>query len=109
MKITLHTIKISDIVDGFEDNEEEGVVGYGGLLNIRPKYQREFVYNDKQKIEVINSIFKQFPLNVMYWVKNNDGTYELLDGQQRTMSCYIVRPKQEAEKGSPALSPLFRN
>ena len=59
MEITLHTIKIRDIVDGFEDNEEDGVVGYGGLLNIRPKYQREFVYNDKQKKEVINSIFKK--------------------------------------------------
>ena len=68
MKITLHTIKIRDIVEGFENNEEEGVVGYGGLLNIRPKYQREFVYNDKQMKEVINSIFKNFPLNVMYWV-----------------------------------------
>ena len=86
MEITLHTIKIRDIVDGFEDNEEEGVVGYGGLLNIRPKYQREFVYNDKQKKEVINSIFKKFPLNVMYWVKNDDDTFELLDGQQRTLS-----------------------
>ena len=86
MEITLHTIKVRDIVDGYEDNEEEGVVGYGGLLNIRPKYQREFVYNDKQKKEVINSIFKKFPLNVMYWVKNEDGTFELLDGQQRTLS-----------------------
>ncbi len=86
MEITLHTIKIRDIVDGYEDNEEEGVVGYRGLLNIRPKYQREFVYNDKQKKEVINSIFKKYPLNVMYWVKNDDGTFELLDGQQRTLS-----------------------
>ncbi len=73
-------------MDGFSDNQEEGVVGYGGKLNIRPPFQREFVYNDKQKEEVINSIFKGFPLNVMYWVKNDQGTYELLDGQQRTLS-----------------------
>jgi len=86
MNITLHSITIRDLVNGFENNEEEGVVGYGGQLNIRPKYQREFVYNDQQKVEVINSIFKGFPLNVMYWVKNDDGTFELLDGQQRTLS-----------------------
>jgi len=86
MKITLHSIPIRDLVNGFENNEEEGVVGYGGLLNIRPKYQREFVYDDKQQKAVIDSIFKEFPLNVMYWVKNEDGTFELLDGQQRTLS-----------------------
>ncbi len=86
MKITLHTITIEELVKGFTDNEEQGVVGYGGLLNIRPAFQREFVYSAKQQEEVINSIFKGFPLNVMYWVKNQQGTYELLDGQQRTLS-----------------------
>ncbi len=87
MKITLHTISIRELVDGFENNEENGVLGYGGRLNIRPPYQREFVYNEKQQQEVINSVFKGFPLNVMYWVKNEDkDTFELLDGQQRTLS-----------------------
>ncbi len=86
MKIELHTIPIRDLVEGYNNNDEEGVVGYGGRLNIRPPFQREFVYNDKQRNEVINSIFKGFPLNVMYWVKNEQGTYELLDGQQRTVS-----------------------
>lgn len=86
MNIELHKIKIRDLVEGFVDNDEEGVVGYGGLLNIRPKYQREFVYKDKQRNAVIETVFKGFPLNVMYWVKNADGTFELLDGQQRTLS-----------------------
>ncbi len=86
MKIELHTILIKDLVDGFKNNAEEGVVGYGGKLNIRPPFQREFIYNEKQQKEVINSIFKGFPLNVMYWVENAQGTYELLDGQQRTLS-----------------------
>ncbi len=86
MEITPIDITIRELVNGFEDNAEEGVVGFGGLLNIRPKYQREFVYSPKQQAEVINSIFKGYPLNVMYWVKNADGTFELLDGQQRTLS-----------------------
>ncbi len=86
MKITLHNITIGEVVDRFEDNGENGVVGYHGQLNIRPPYQREFIYNDKEKKAVIDSIFKDFPLNVMYWVKNEQGGYELLDGQQRTMS-----------------------
>jgi hypothetical protein len=34
----------------------------------------------------MDTIRKDFPLNVMYWVKNEDGTFEVLDGQQRTIS-----------------------
>jgi Protein of unknown function DUF262/HNH endonuclease len=86
MKIDLKQIKIRDVVNGYKDSAEEGVVGYGGLLNIRPKYQREFVYKDVQRNAVIETVMKNFPLNVMYWVKNEDGTYEVLDGQQRTVS-----------------------
>ena len=85
MKIDLDRIKIRDVVELYSNNQEEGAFGYGGKLNIRPPYQREFVYKDKQRDAVIETIRKGFPLNVMYWVKNEDG-FELLDGQQRTIS-----------------------
>lgn len=85
MVIKLHEILVKDLFDGYVDNQEEGVYSYKGKLNIRPKYQREFVYKDQQRDAVINSIQNDFPLNVMYWVKNND-EYEVLDGQQRTIS-----------------------
>lgn len=91
MKITKREITIAEIASGYIDNEEEGVKGYNGLLNIRPPYQREFVYKDKQREAVITTVRKGFPLNVMYWAKNDDNTYEVLDGQQRTISfCQYV-------------------
>lgn len=91
MKIELHEITIRDIVKGYIDNAEDGVQGYDGLLNIRPEYQREFVYDEAKRNAVITTILKGFPLNVMYWVKNNNGTFEVLDGQQRTISfCQYV-------------------
>lgn len=86
MNITLTEIPIKDVVEGYSDTQEEGVFGFSGKLNIRPKYQREFVYKDEKREAVINTIMKNFPLNVMYWVKNNDNSFELLDGQQRTIS-----------------------
>jgi len=86
MKIKLEEITISEVSKGYVNNNEEGVVGFNGKLNIRPKYQREFVYKDKQRDAVIETLKKDFPLNVMYWVKNEDDTYEVLDGQQRTIS-----------------------
>jgi hypothetical protein len=92
MKITLHEIAISEIHAGYQDSQEEGVVGYGGKLDIRPKYQREFIYKEAQRNAVIETIQKDFPLNVMYRVKNENGTFEVLDGQQRTISiCQFVQ------------------
>jgi len=92
MKIDLYEITVREVAEKYFDNAEEGVVGYNGKLNIRPKYQREFVYDDKKRNAVIDTIFKDFPLNVMYWVKNEDGTFEVLDGQQRTISfCQYVK------------------
>ncbi len=91
MNIQLHEIMVREIVEGYKDMGEGGVIGYGGKLNIRPKYQREFVYDQKKRDAVIDTINKGFPLNVMYWAVNEDGTYEILDGQQRTISfCQYV-------------------
>ena len=91
MKIELKEITVREVASGYLDSAEEGVVGYGGLLDIRPKYQREFVYDEKKRNAVIDTIRKGFPLNVMYWVVTDQGTYEVMDGQQRTISfCQYV-------------------
>lgn len=86
MKIELHKISIRDVIAGYKDSNEEGVVAYNGNLDIRPKYQREFVYTGKQRDAVIETVKNGFPLNVMYWVKTDLGNFEVLDGQQRTIS-----------------------
>ena len=91
MKIDLHKISVREVIAGYKDSAEEGVVAYGGKLDIRPKYQREFVYKPEQSNAVIHTVQHQFPLNVMYWIENSAGNYELLDGQQRTLSiCQYV-------------------
>ena len=86
MKIELHKISVRKAIAGYKDSAEEGVVAYGGKLDIRPKYQREFVYRGDQRDAVIETIKNGFPLNVMYWVKTDQGNFEVLDGQQRTIS-----------------------
>jgi hypothetical protein len=95
MKISLEEIPIKDVVQysphlkecqGYNDLGESGVYGMGGRLNIRPAYQREFIYKDSQRNAVINTILNNFPLNVLYWIINKDGSYEVLDGQQRLIS-----------------------
>lgn len=86
MEIKLEEKKIRDLVEGYEDSAENGVIGYGGKLDIRPAFQREFVYKEKDRNAVIDTVLKGFPLNVMYWCDDGAGNYELLDGQQRTIS-----------------------
>ena len=91
MNIDLKEITIRDVAENYVDNDEEGVLGYDGKLNIRPKYQREFVYDTEKRNAVIDTIRNNYPLNVMYWMKNEDGTFEVMDGQQRTISfCQYV-------------------
>lgn len=90
MDITLKKITIEELVENYQDNEEAGVLGYNELLNIRPPYQREFVYNDKQREAVIDTVTRGFPLNTMYWAVIPNG-FEIIDGQQRTISiCQYV-------------------
>ena len=91
MKIELHEITVRELAEGYKDNAEEGVIGYGGRLDIRPPYQREFIYKDKQRDAVINTVRNNYPLNIMYWAIREDGNFEIIDGQQRTISvCQYV-------------------
>ena len=86
MDIKMNNISVRAVFEGYSDNGVGGVRGYSDKLNIRPAFQREFVYKDEQRNEVVRSIRNGFPLNVMYWSISSDGTYELMDGQQRTIS-----------------------
>lgn len=86
MKIELNNITVRELVEGYSDDGDGGVVGFAGKLDIRPSFQREFVYKDTQRDAVIETILAGFPLNVMYWAVRDDGTFEIIDGQQRTIS-----------------------
>ena len=86
MQIELKSISIRDLINGYSNDADTGVKGYGGRLDIRPPYQREFRYDLKQQQAVIETILKGFPLNIMYWSVGEGGSFEMIDGQQRTLS-----------------------
>jgi hypothetical protein len=101
MKIVLKEITVRELSEGYADNTEGGVTGYGGRLDIRPPFQREFVYKDQQRDAVIDTTSKGFPLNVMYWSVRDNGEFEIIDGQQRTISlCQYVRGEFSVRIGS---------
>lgn len=92
MEIELRQITVRELTKDYVEDGENGVRGYAGKLDIRPPYQREFVYSGQQQEAVIDTVKKGFPLNVMYWADREDGTFEVIDGQQRTISlCRYVQ------------------
>lgn len=90
MRTTLHTDwTVGDICKGFvfDRNEGKGLFGLDGRLVIQPEYQRNYIYGDgKKDVAVVESLLKGYPLGLIYFVKNGDGLYEVLDGQQRITS-----------------------
>ena len=99
MKIVAHKdIKIRDLVQGYMNDPYTGKVStMNGLLDVRPAYQREFVWDKgsesggKKQQDLIDSILNKYPINVMYWVrigKNqaDEDMFECLDGQQRIIT-----------------------
>ena len=100
MKITEMDLPIRDLVVAYNEDDTTGrVSAMGGRLDVRPEYQREFVYDKKQQSAVINTVMHQFPLNIMYFVRRPDDTFEVLDGQQRIISIcrYITNPAISAK------------
>ena len=90
MKTHLRTdISVKDICSGFVYNEIEGrgLFGLSGTLTIQPEYQRNYIYADgKKDVAVIESLIKEYPLGLIYFVKTDNNKYEVLDGQQRITS-----------------------
>lgn len=86
MKIAETKITVRDLTTNYIDSAQSGVVGYKGMLDIRPAYQREFIYTGKERSAVIDTLTKGYPLSIMYWADLGKGKFEVIDGQQRTIS-----------------------
>ena len=103
MDIISKDISVRELTNGYQDNDEDGVVGYGGKLDIRPPYQREFIYKDKQRDAVINTVINDYPLNVMYWAVRD------IEGQQSSLwqefgrAIRVLRPRLVLVENVPAL------
>lgn len=110
MKTSLKRYTVQQICDGFEYKELEGkgLFGLSHTLTIQPEYQRNYIYADgKRDVAVIDSMLKGYPLGLLYFNKTEDGSLEVLDGQQRITSIGRFVTGQFAVKDSEDMPQYF--
>ena len=90
MRITKKIITVKELTENYSDDGDNGVYGFNGKLCIRPEYQRSFVYSDKKRDMVLDTVRKGFPLGLMYWNLKPDGNFECLDGQLSVKTEYTT-------------------
>lgn len=57
-----------------------------GELVLQPEYQRNFVVSVQIASRLIESILLDVPIPVVYLAEDKDGSYSVIDGQQRLTS-----------------------
>lgn len=67
---------VEHIVKKFSDDE----------FYIDPEYQRNFVWNEKDKCFFIESLLMGLPIPLMFFADTDDGRIEIVDGAQRTQT-----------------------
>ncbi len=77
-----------------------------GEINPQPDYQREYVYDNKKASLLVESALMNIPIPIIYLSEEDDGTYEVIDGQQRIKSFFRYLNNDFALKLEPN-SPFY--
>ena len=90
MKYSIKEITISQLIEWIKNDK----------INLHPPYQRNFIWSSKDQKLLIDSIMKGYPLPNLFIYKKKDGTYDMVDGQQRatTISKYVKGDFADSDK-----------
>ncbi len=69
-------LSFGEIMNLMKDNE----------IIIDPDYQRLFRWSEEQRSRLVESILLRLPIPPIFFIENEDGRYELIDGLQRVSS-----------------------
>ncbi len=59
-----------------------------GDLLLENDFSREFLWKNKEKIELIETIFRNIPLPLIYLYQDETGRYQIIDGKQRLQTIF---------------------
>jgi len=57
-------------------------------IDLNPSYQRNFIWSSDDQKTLIDSILLGYPLPSFFIYQNNVGTFEMVDGQQRSKTIF---------------------
>src|SRR3989338_3779358 len=69
------------IKDVYRDYEEGNII-------LQPDFQREFIWTKNKQAELIKSLWRGIPLPMFYFSVDNNGKFEVIDGQQRLTTIF---------------------
>lgn len=90
MKYSIKEVTIKQLIEWIKKDK----------INLHPPYQRNFIWSSKDQKLLIDSIHKGYPLPNFFIYQRNDGTYDMVDGQQRatTISKYVKGEFSDSKK-----------
>lgn len=86
IRITTKNFSLRDVVDQIED----------GDIDLAPDFQREYVWQVRQRTRLIESILLGIPLPAFYFNQDDDGTYQVVDGVQRLSTIALFMRNEHA-------------
>ena len=78
MKFENQSWTINQLMEALEANQ----------IELKPPYQRNFIWSPTEQQDLIESINKNYPLPTFFVYQRKDGIYDMVDGQQRTRTIY---------------------
>lgn len=85
-EINIPSYKKYDEDNNFDTYSEEDI-------EIKP-FQRSYVWTEKQKDRLLESIFLDYPMPNIFLITRKDGTFAVLDGQQRLTTIHKFMSKK---------------
>ncbi|BBN11498.1 hypothetical protein MPTK1_5g12430 [Marchantia polymorpha subsp. ruderalis] len=71
-----------------------------GRLDLRPSYQRDYVWDKRTASKLIESVLLNIPLPTMFFHERSQGLLEVVDGKQRLTSIWCFMEDQRFPDGS---------
>jgi len=75
-------------------------------LDLRPSFQRKDVWNRVKKSKLIESVLRNIPIPAIYLSEKEDGSWEVVDGQQRLRAFFDFLDDVYELSNIPVLSRL---
>lgn len=73
IRITTKSFTLREVVDQINDRD----------IDLSPDFQREYVWKERQRTRLIESILLGIPLPAFYFNQSESGAYQVVDGVQR--------------------------